>query len=83
MSNGDDNAQVNCILGVCCDSEAEGDAKKVKALVEVLTKNLGPGKHSLHDVAVSMLHSFDFAEKGTLQPFKDSIAKLARGNPYV
>lgn len=81
MSNGDDQQQVNCALEICCGGD--DNAKQVKALAEILTKNLGPGKHELKMVAASILHSFDLAEKGTLKPFKDSIAKLARGNPYV
>lgn len=85
MSNGDDQQQVNCVLGICCgldDEPTQVDPKQIKALTEILTKNLGPGKHDLKAVAASILHSFDLAERGTLKPFKDSVAKLARGFPY-
>lgn len=81
MSNGDDQQQINCALEICCGGD--DNAKQVKALTQILTKNLGGGKHELEAVAASILHSFDLAEKGTLKPFKDSIAKLARGNPYI
>lgn len=82
MSNGDDQQQVNCALEICCGGDDKD--RQVKALTQILSKNLGgPGKHDIALVAASILHSFDLAEKGTLKPLKDSIAKLARGNPYV
>jgi hypothetical protein len=80
MSNGDDQQQVNCILEICCGGE--GGHKRLHAMVKMLHHDLGDGPYRGPDIATWILQRFDLAEKGTLKPFKDSIAALARGFPY-
>jgi hypothetical protein len=67
---------INCALRVCCE-----EAGAIRATAKWLTE-YGIEATVAHECA-SLLHEhFDLAEKGTLQPFKDSIARLARGADY-
>jgi len=72
MSNG----SANCLLQVCCDEPA---ARKKFAEKLASDKNISQ-EYAAH-CADWVYDHFDLAEKGTLQPFKQSIAKLARENP--
>lgn len=67
----------NCILQVCCNEEAAQ-----KALTSLLEKDGVVGPESSGNVAKWILANVDLAPKGTLQPFKDAIAQLARGADY-
>ncbi len=74
-----DNPEINCILEVCCGGDDTG--KQVRALASLMNRELP--SHANHiEVSEWLIGRFDFAEKGTLKPFKDSIALLARGFPY-
>ncbi len=74
-----DNSEINCILEVCCGGDDE--AKQIRAFAQLIHREIqGPLTPGV--VAEWAIGRFDFAEKGTLKPFKDSIALLARGFPY-
>ncbi len=77
----DDEQEVNCALGVCCGGD-DGD-KQARAIAHLIGRHVGHAPLTLESVARAVMASFDLAEKGTLQAFKDSVARLARGNPYV
>lgn len=72
MSNG----SANCLLLVCCD---EPSARKKFADILAADKNIS--REYAEKCADWVYEHFDLAEKGTLAPFKKSIAKLARENP--
>jgi hypothetical protein len=72
MSNG----AANCLLEVCCPT-AEAQAKMSKKLMA----ETGVSKEYADKCAEWIYTHFDLAERGTLKPFKESIAKLARENP--
>lgn len=78
------NGEACCILQICCPPEKAEDNFAV-ALYEGLQVGSGSGAtmeiNKRHCVAVArwVFEHFDLAEKGTLQPLKDSIARLARG----
>lgn len=74
----DDTQEVNCVLGVCCGK----DGKQHKALTDQIVRETKVSPADARKVAAWMLTKYDFAEKGTLKPLIDSIAKLARGNDY-
>ncbi len=64
----------NCALEVCC-----GPAAAVDALVKHMEAEgvcWEPGE--AHRIARWIVATFDLAEKGTLAPFKKSIARLAK-----
>ena len=73
---GDNDPIWNCVLGVCCDA-----LRAQEALAKVLTE-YGVDANAAADCAKVMLTKFDLAPHGTLQPFKDAIAKHARGADY-
>ena len=77
----DDQQEANCALGVCCCEENCAD-KRRKALASILRKNLGHTPCTPESVANVILNKFDLAEKDTLKPFVESIARLARGKDY-
>ena len=77
MSNGDDQQQANCILGVCCDAQ-----KRRYALAEKIEHDLHLSEHDAKRVADWINDHYDLAPKDSLVAFKDAIAALARGNPY-
>ncbi len=75
-----DDPILNCVLTVCCPP-AEAEA----ALAKMIHKGVGPGnpdedwpitEDTAQRVAAWMLKHFDLAEKGTLQPLKDSIVRV-------
>lgn len=83
-NGGGGDQQANCIIEACCPNDADGQAKQERALtkwvehkVPVLT----------HDQAVAVAHAFassyDFADKGTLYAFKQSIVRYAKGPAYT
>lgn len=72
MSNG----AANCLLEVCCPPAA-AEAK----MAEKLVGDLGMPKDYADKCAAWIYEHFDLADRGTLAPFKKSIAKLARENP--
>lgn len=63
----------NCITLSCC-SPAQAEERLAKYIAEHLGETPSP-----KDVAKLLCGMFDFAEKGTLQPLVQSIARLARG----
>ena len=83
-----DDPILNCILAVCCPPE-----RAAAALAKLMQDELGPAdstgifrepdwpitKDTAERVAAWIMKRFDLAEKGTLQPLKQSIARLARG----
>lgn len=69
------NGEANCILAVCCPPGSEAQSK---ALARELVKDGVCDKEYAPTVAKWLLKHFDLAPAGTLQPFKDAIAKLAR-----
>lgn len=68
---------LNCILAVCCPPLSAGQHE---ALSKFLTER---GIENSNDVAAVILKHFDLAPQGSLQPFKDAIAALARGEHYT
>lgn len=68
------NGEVNCILGVCCPPGGEGQRA---ALTREMNKSLG-SNGDCRKYADWMIDNFDLAPKGSLQPFKDEVARLAR-----
>lgn len=68
-----DDPVLNCVLEICC-----GPLKAEAALGRAIEKYCGDNPTS-GKVAEFICHNFDLAEKGTLQPFKESVARLARG----
>lgn len=72
------NGHANCILAVCCPPSSE--EQKI-ALATEMSENLGLTPKYHYETASWIIDNFDLAPKGSLQQFKDSIAKLARENP--
>ncbi len=68
---------INCVLQVCCSDPLRAQAALAKFLTEY-----GVDANAAEDCSKVMLTHFDLAPPGTLQPFKDAIAKLARGADY-
>jgi hypothetical protein len=75
----DEEEQANCVLEVCCGG---ADSKQPVALQEFLMTHANLAKHDARRAANVLISTFDFAQKGTLVAFKQSIAKLARGHDY-
>ena len=80
-----DDPVLNCVLSVCCDAANAEDAFAT-ALHDGLQLGSGSGAAPMDltprqctAVACWVYEHFDLAEKGTLKPLKDSIARLARG----
>lgn len=69
------NGRANCLLSVCCRANS---AEARKAMADQIEEDLGCDKHESHKHADWIIDNFDLAPKGTLQPFKDAIATLAR-----
>lgn len=67
---------LNCLLGVCCPPDS---AQQLETATKFFMEYAGLAHGHAADAAACMLKHFDLAEKGTLQPLKDSIARLARG----
>lgn len=64
---------VCCILGICCPPAKQEDAYAEYLIAE------GVSKADAKKAAKATLERFDLAEKGTLQPLKDSFTRLAKG----
>lgn len=80
MSNG----HANCIYAVCCPPKSTAQAE---ALAEEIAKavKLGGGAEykgevfaPAYAVACWILDTYDLAPQGSLQAFKDEVARLAR-----
>lgn len=69
---------LNCILAVCCPPLSQGQQD---ALAKFLYAE-GVEAAMAEKCAAVLLKHFDLAPQGTLQPFKDAIASLARGADY-
>lgn len=78
------NGQANCILGVCCPPGSETQAKALAAEMEAggMMQALPEEQRrvGLLSVARWVLKNFDLAPPGSLQAFKDEVARLAREN---
>ena len=70
------NGQANCILEVCCRT-----AQAQQMFSELLGRDTNISKEYADKCAAWVYERFDLAARGTLTPFKQSIAKLARENP--
>jgi len=70
------NGQANCILEVCCLT-----ANAKRKFAELLAADTNISQEYAQKCAEWVYEHFDLAERGTLTPFKKSIAKLARENP--
>jgi len=83
MSNGDDQQQVNCASGVCCN-QGDGDrAKRIKSWVKLLTHALGAGPYSPEQIGEYLDETWDVAGKGTLYAFKEWVVKVYKaGTPH-
>lgn len=64
---------LNCALEICCGPE-KAEQHLARAISTYCGDELTP-----ENCASFILQCFDLAEKGTLKPFKDSVARLARG----
>ncbi len=69
---------INCLLSICCPpmSQTQHDAMTKFLIAEGIDAN------AAESCAKVIYRHFDLAPQGTLQPFKDAIAKLARGADY-
>ena len=69
---------INCLLAICCPplSQTQYDAMAKFLISE------GVDANAAETCAKVIYQHFDLAPCGTLQPFKDAIAKLARGADY-
>lgn len=74
MSNG----VHNCLFAVCCPPKS---ARQKAALAKAMMESMGGTIDNYQKIADWMIENFDLAPSGTLQPFKDAIAQLARENP--
>lgn len=72
MSNG----HANCVLAVCCPPKSR---EQKNALAQMMAEALR-GTEDYSAIAGWVVDNFDLAPSGTLQPFKDAVAKLAREN---
>lgn len=72
------NGAGNCIYAICCPPRS---AQQKRALAGEMAKALGGTAEDHLQAASWMVENFDLAPTGTLQPFKDAIARFARGNP--
>lgn len=66
----------NCAALICCDP-----LKALEAITELLVKH-GCSEEAAKAAAPAVQAAFDLAPKGTLQPFMNVIADLARGKAY-
>ena len=77
--NGDDQQEC-CILGVCCGGP---NKTKAKAALAALLHEAGIPKPHADTAAAVVLDTFDLAPVGTLKPYRDAVAALAREYPYT
>lgn len=77
MANGD--PVINCALLICCPPLSQ---ESEKAVASLLVSYGGLDEATAKRAAPAVQKCFDLAEKGTLQPLKDSIARLARGADF-
>lgn len=70
------NGHANCIYAICCPPNSP---QQISALAEeMMAAGLGLTEESTYAVAAWVLKNFDLAPHGSLQPFKNEIARLAR-----
>ena len=81
MPPGDDEQEVNCVVGACC-GEPDDLTKRQRALASWLARKTHLTDIAAELVAKALLDGFDFAPHGTLGKLTHRIAELARGNPY-
>ena len=81
MSSGDDEQEVNCVVGACC-GEPDDLGKRTRALTSWLVRHAHLSHGEAERTAAALLNGFDFAPHGTLGKLTHRIAELARGNPY-
>ena len=67
---------INCLLSICCPP-----ARYAEVMAKFLTEH-GVDALAAESCAKVIDQHFDLAPKGTLQPFIQAIAKLARGTDY-
>lgn len=68
---------LNCLTSVCCPPES---AEQQAMAAKFFTEYAGCTDPAMAAACgAAMLKHFDLAEKGTLQSFKESIKRLAKG----
>ena len=67
---------INCLLSICCPPERQ------TAVMATFLRERGVDGHAAEATAKVICECFDVAPKGTLQPFIQEIARLARGVNY-
>jgi hypothetical protein len=77
----DDDTIKNCVTESCCGND---QPKQERALVKWLQKRVPKlSKDQAEDVAHALASEYDFADKGTLYAFKQSIIAYATGTAYT
>ena len=76
MSNGQEQC---CAAGICCPPNSE---QRIAALAKVIADNVSHDQTipTWLNAARCVLEHFDLAPKGTLQPFIDAVATMARAH---
>lgn len=74
MSNG----HANCALAVCCPPKSR---QQKRALAATMAESMGGNPDDYQQYADWVVENFDLAPSGSLQEFKNIIARLARENP--
>jgi hypothetical protein len=84
MNGGGSDQQANCVLAICCDDKAGGQAKQRKALTDVAEHALPflRGDEAAQ-VADWILRNWDLMPVGTTYAMKQAIAKYAKGPAYT
>ena len=67
---------INCLLSICCPPARQEE------VMATFLQSRGVNKHAAEASAKVLCECFDLAPKGTLQPFIQEIARLARGADY-
>ena len=67
---------INCLLSICCPPERQ------MAVMATFLRERGVDEPAAEASAKAICECFDLAPKGTLQPFIQEIARLARGANY-
>lgn len=73
------NGQANCVLEVCClQSNGQPHPKAVASLAQMFKDgtDCGLSDEAAAECAAFVYANFDLAERGTLQAFKASIARV-------
>lgn len=72
--------EICCILGICCGGQNDRRAKA--ALAAKMVREAGVPEAAAGAAAAFILDTFDLAPKGTIAPYRDVVAALAREYEY-